>query len=657
MGPGAMVQGAMVQGAGSLTRRWTIPALAVALAASAPSAVAAPPRLSTAVLAEQPFIRQPRLSPDGTHVAAWLSVKGKEVLGVLPLDGKDPKLLSSGEAYDINWFRWAGNDTVLVSIGQTIPYLDDEAWMTRLIAYDFKTGAGRFIGSKREGLIGDDVLWIDPAGKSVLLAFQRTIYDYPSVSRVDLATNAAKQVVAPREDVWDWYADNDGVVRAGLGFAGTRWFMRYRATEAEAWRTVVRAAGDNEDAGFDAFRIFAGSDAGYRIMLNEATGRYALYRFDYARRERGALVFESPSNDIDDFDTDETSNTLLAASFVEEAPKVHWFDPAMGKLQSALDKALPGAQPRMVSRSRDDSVVMVRIGNASDPGAYYLYRAQARKISPFAEINAKLDPATLAATRYVSFKARDGLEIPAYLTLPPGREAKGLPLIVVPHGGPYDVRDDGGYDPEVQFLANRGYAVLQPQFRGSGGYGKPFSDKGAGQWGRAMQDDLDDGMDWLARQGTIDPKRVCLIGGSYGGYAALWGAVRNPERYRCAASFAGVSDLRRQLNFQVTFKVSKRYSKDWRRIVKGDDGFDLRTVSPLYAADRLKVPVLLMHGDLDQRVPFAQSKLLADKLKQAGKDYEFYPLKGEGHGFSTSANQQQWLDRLDAFLAKHNPAA
>ena len=222
--------------------------------------------------------------------------------------------------------------------------------------------------------------------------------------------------------------------------------------------------------------------------------------------------------------------------------------------------------------------------------------------------------------------------------------------------GPYGIRDDGTYDAEVQFLANRGYVVLQPEFRGSGGYGKSFYEKGEGQWGRAMQDDLDDGMDWLARQGTIDPKRVCLIGSSYGGYAALWGAVRNPERYRCAASFAGVSDLQRQLKYQIDFKISKRYRKDWRRTVQGEETFDLKTVSPLYTVDRLKVPVLLMHGDDDQRVPYKQSKLFADALKEAGKTYEFVTLKDEGHGFSTSANMQLWLDSLDAFLAKYNPA-
>jgi dipeptidyl aminopeptidase/acylaminoacyl peptidase len=323
--------------------------------------------------------------------------------------------------------------------------------------------------------------------------------------------------------------------------------------------------------------------------------------------------------------------------------------------QDLIDKAVGGRHVSIVSRSRDHSVMIVQLGASNDPGRFYIYRPDTGVMNMFARVNEKLASRDLTPTRYVSYTARDGLKIPAYLTLPAAKEPRNLPLIILPHGGPYDVRDDGTYDPEVQFLANRGYAVLQPEYRGSGGFGQPFYQKGEGQWGRAMQDDLDDGMDWLVKEGTVDPKRVCLVGASYGGYAALWGATRNPERYRCAASFAGISDLPRQLKFQIDFKISKRYRKDWRQQVQGEDTFDLKTVSPLFTLNKLKVPILLFHGDDDQRVPYKQSRLYAEALKVAGKDVEFVTLKGEGHSFSTSANMQLWLDRLDAFLAKYNP--
>ncbi|MEI6641827.1 MAG: S9 family peptidase [Novosphingobium sp.] len=627
-----------------------------------PAAPAGPPeKIPTTVLSQLPFITSPRLSPDGVRIAAYVTLKGRRLLGIFRPETGETKLINTGETLDLNWFRWAGNDRLLFSVGKTVPWDGDDAWQTRLILYDIAAGEQRFIGGKTEGLTGDDVLWIDPEGKSILLAFQQTIYDYPSVSMIDLGTNKAKQVVGQRTGVWDWYADDKGVVRAGFEFGENKWRMIYRAKDGDSFRTVVKADIGDDDAGFDAFRIYQGSDDGYRLMLNEATGHYALYRFNFATRTRGELVYEASGVDIDDFDTKADGSSLYAAWYTDDRPRAHWFDTELGEVQANIDKAVAGAvgdrAATIVSYSRDRVRMLVHLGGSNDPGRYYVFDQASGVMQLFAQTNDKLKTSQLTTTRYTSYKTRDGLEIPTYLTLPKGREAKNLPLVILPHGGPYDVRDDGTFDVEVQFLANRGYAVLQPEFRGSGGYGKSFYEKGEGQWGRAMQDDLDDGMDWLARQGTIDPKRVCIVGSSYGGYAALWGAVRNPERYRCAASFAGISDLKRQLKYQIAFKISKRYRKDWRKTVQGDDKFDLTTVSPLYAIDKLQVPLLLVHGDEDQRVPYKQSKLYADALAKAGKPYELVTLKGEGHGFSSDTNMQIWLDKLEAFLTKYNPAS
>jgi dipeptidyl aminopeptidase/acylaminoacyl peptidase len=330
-------------------------------------------------------------------------------------------------------------------------------------------------------------------------------------------------------------------------------------------------------------------------------------------------------------------------------------DPALSKLQAELDASFPGREAWVVSRSRDEKKVIIWAGSSSDPGRFFVEDLGTGDIKLLAEVNEKLRKQRLSPSRYVDYTARDGTRIYGYLTLPVGREPKNLPLVIMPHGGPYGVRDNGDYDSEVQFLANRGYAVLQPNYRGSASYGTEFSEKGEGQWGRKMQDDIDDGMDWLAGQGTIDPKRVCIVGGSYGGYAALWGATRNPERYRCAASFAGVTDVERQVKYARGF-MGRKSGKSWLDKVRGDKSFDLGTVSPLANVARLKVPVLIAHGDEDQRVPLKQSSLYVKALQQANKQHEFHLYKGEGHGLSKSENLKDYLERLGAFLAKHNPA-
>jgi dipeptidyl aminopeptidase/acylaminoacyl peptidase len=276
------------------------------------------------------------------------------------------------------------------------------------------------------------------------------------------------------------------------------------------------------------------------------------------------------------------------------------------------------------------------------------------KLSPLLDM-AVGQPAGLAEMRPVKYRARDGLEIPAFLTLPTGRKAERLPLVIKPHGGPFGIRDHLTFDPEVQMLANRGYAVLQPNYRGSGGYGLEFLRRGEGEWGRKMQDDLDDGMDWLAGQGIIDPKRVCIAGGSYGGYAAAWGATRNPERYRCAACYAGVFDLGAQLSYDDEF-LSSWSTRLFRRSMKGSTGFNLGGVSPLQQVERLQVPVLLVHGEEDSTVPVKQSQAYHGALARHAKPHEYYTIPNEVHGFTQKGSFAFYLAKLDAFLAAHNPA-
>lgn len=599
------------------------------------------------------------LSPDGRMLATRLSMQGHLFLGIVPIFGGDTRYLPLDVGdISLNWFRWAGNGTILLSIGKTVQYMGEDAYQTRLAAFDVATQKIRFLGEGEEGLKGDDVLWVDPEGKSMLMAYQRTIYDYPSVWSVEIATNKRKKVVDERPDVWDWYADQVGVVRAGFIYTNKSWEMIYRSGPADKFHSVVKAGYHDEEAGLDATRIFQNSDDGYRRLLNEKTGRYALYRYNFATRQRGEMVFGSALNDVEDFDTTEDGKQPFSASYTDSRDQVYWFDKELAEVQTSIDKALgEGQHGVIISRSRDHQVLIVRLGASNTPGAYYIYTLASGAMHRLARVNEHLAAVNLVPSRYVTYKARDGLDIPAYLTLPGGRDPKKLPLIILPHGGPFWVRDDGSFDEEVQFYANRGYAVLQPQFRGSKSFGKAFQDAGKGQWGRAMQDDLDDGMDWLVKQGIVDAGRVCLIGSSYGGYAAMWGAIRNPERYRCAASFAGVMDVARQVKYANSFDTDSSSREDWRKMVQGGDAaFDLKSISPQFNLGTLKVPLLVMHGDKDTRVPIKQSRLFVEALKAAGKPVDFYTLAGEGHGFSTTANEQQWFDRLDAFLAKYNPA-
>jgi dipeptidyl aminopeptidase/acylaminoacyl peptidase len=623
-----------------------------------PVAVAAaespPPRIPAAVFARKPDYWDPSLSPGGAQVLARTSFNGRERVVIHNLVTGKALLLPSPDDAQVDWFDWAGDGRVLISLGWTRTIDGEENYVTRLVVFDIASGTSKLLGDRHAGVEGDDVLYLDPAGQWLLLSMQQSRDEYPTVFRYDLATGARTVVVKPRADVWEWYADSEGVVRAGLGFLDRSWFMLYRKGADETFRKLGHASYDDDSAGLALLGLASGSDEGY-LLSAEKTGRYALYRYDYATQQLGDLVYEHPTNDVDDYVLSRDGTRVLAVSFTDDRDRVVWLDPALRACQEQLDARFPGKSVLFLPRDEARERFIVWVGGANDPGSFYVFSTSTGDLQQLARINGQLDPAQLAPTEYTSYQARDGLVIPAFLTLPRGRGARGLPLIVMPHGGPYDVRDLMGYDAEVQFLANRGYVVLQPNYRGSSGYGTEFAARGEGQWGRAMQDDLDDGVDWLASRGIVDPQRVCLYGSSYGGYAALWGVTRNPEKYRCAASFAGVTDVARQLKY-VSYQLSGEERGDWQHTVRGEKGFELDSISPLEQVKRLTRPVLLAHGDADKQVPYKQTALYRDALVKAGKPHEFVSYPGEGHGFANQDNFANWLTRLDAFLQANNPA-
>lgn len=629
-------------------------ALAAALTFATPvHGQQAVPKLPTTVFAQLPAMRKPVLSPDGHRIVARATTNGRGRLVLLDADQPEvkPKVIDIGNA-NVAALQWAGNKRLLMQVLSTdYVYGVVPVPILRLLAIDTDSGSSRVVDKKSDGLYAGDVLYADPTGSWALVASQDDIYSYPSVKRVDLATGNATLVEKARTDVWDWYADDEGVVRAGIAYEGRKWTVWYRDKAGDPLKKTRGKFAKDDDSAVD--RVMFGPNNNGWIVTNERTGRFGLYRYDFATGAVGEAIFENPEVDLDDVSYDPTSGTIYGISYQDDRPRVKWIDPKWQALQQKLDRALPSATNTVVDTSDDKKRYLVWSGGASDPGRYFLLDTANWRMHPVVEPYL-MDAAQMAEVRPVHYQARDGLKIPAYLTTPKGREAKNLPLIVLPHGGPF-ARDDWTFDPIVQFLANRGYAVLQPQFRGSTGYGRDFASKGYGEFGKKMQDDLDDGVDWLVKTGQVDAKRVCIMGMSYGGYAALWGAVRNPDRYRCAVSWAGVSDLDALMKYDRKSFSAVRYFREWRAKV-ARDAKDLSAVSPIKYADKIKIPVFISHGENDARVPVKQSHLMVDALTKSKADVTSVFYKSSSHDFDSGADFYDWLQRLDAFLAKHNPA-
>lgn len=621
--------------------------------APAAAAETRPTLIPTAHFAGRSQLSNAQLSPDGNQFALETEINGETYIFLYDADTRATTRQFAIGKMELEWFRWAGNDKILISLAQPGSFYGSDVRYTRLVLVHLHDRWVEMLGRRNPVVDGDDVIHIARDGSYALVSVQRDIYSYPSVYRYELARDGnISEVQRPREGVWNWYADDAGVVRIGSGWVNRRLRIFYRSSADGDLKLVGRLKEDDGDDKFwDVAQIVSGSDRGY-VMQANADGRVGLHLFDYARREIVETVYENADWDVEDALI--RDGKPIGAFYTDDRERAVWFDNESKRDHALLEQALTEDEVWITSRAHDDSRMLVYAGGEADPGAIYVYTPGQKRLDQFADLRPKLDFRNLAKPRPVSFTARDGTKIPAYLTLPRGRGEKNLPLIVLPHGGPFWVRDKLQYRDEVQLLANRGYAVLQPNFRGSGGYGEAFHQLGAGQIGRKMQDDLDDAMDWAVEQGFADASRVCMVGGSYGGYAALWAVIRNPERYRCAASWAGVTDWDRMLKYDRRF-LSRKGRQQWEGLIAGE-GTDLDAVSPYRLAPSLTRPVLLAHGTSDSNVPFSQFNRFRDAAKGAPVQPVTLVIKDEGHSLSKPENEQAWYDALVAFLAEHNPA-
>lgn len=613
--------------------------------------------------AELPMMVEPQLSPNGMHLAARVARNGELLLMIASIADEPNRVrtLSLGEN-DLNWWRWVNDDWLIAGIGSETS-VQGMPWSISRVASIKRDGSKINILAKNVAAQnGDDVIWVASDGSPrILLAYQSSIYDdeagfWPQVDEVDVTNGRMRPVVQPRRNVMSWYADATGAVRMGVGYEDTTRMAKllYRDDGRSNFRVIDRA-NRRRDESMVVPMLFT-ADPGKAIASDDHEGTNALYEYDLTRLELGKKIFAAPGFDIDGIERDTAGTGLAGVRYTADGPEVHWFDEGLAKIQADIDKAV-GAQrrARIVSTSRDHQRMIVHVGSADQPGTYYYYDTSAGVMSSLSKISQNFGPGIhLSPVRTIRYKARDGLEITAVLTLPAGRDPKNLPLILMPHGGPF-ARDSEEWDWWVQFLAYRGYAVLQPNYRGSSGYGTALAEKGEGQWGLAMQDDLNDAVDWTVKEGIADAKRVCIVGASYGGYAAMRGAQRDGGRYRCAISYAGVSDLSAMMRYDGRF-LNHGTRKDWMK----QQAPDFASVSPINFAGQLSTPILLMHGRKDRRVQVSQSREMAEKLKAAGKiagrDYIYVEQPLADHFFSRQADRLDFLQRMDAFLKEHNPA-
>jgi len=626
---------------------------ALALVAVSQSIVAAPlpDAVPVEVFAALPAIENPKLSPDGTRIAGKIGINGKQLLLVQPLfgDGK-PSALAEGKI-DINWWEWVNDNWLVLGVGDDDVVYDEDVYVTRIagVSADMKTI--KWVDPDRSGIDADDVIWYAEDGSPrILLSKETGILNetqwYPSVFNVDVSTGKAKLVVPSIEEVWDWDADASGTVRYGVIWRdGKKVGVVYRGPSGGKFERVM--FGKREEDSIPEPSVFRAD--GSALAFDDGDGREAVYELSLPSFTLGKKVVGDQRYDVETIITNQAGNDLAGFRVVDKRSHIEWLDPNLKDVQSGLDQTLGAGNGRIVSWSRDRKKILVEVGTPSQAGGLYYWNTDGARMDRIAWNNTTLKSRTLSSVSTIEYKARDGISIEAVLTLPRGRPAKALPLIVMPHGGP-GARDSERFDWWVQYLAELGYAVIQPNYRGSTGYGKAFYDRGKGEWGLKMQDDLIDAIGWATAQGIADPKRVCIVGASYGGYAAMRGAQRDAAHYRCAVSYAGISDLGAMLRYDRNL-LGKGVVDYWKKQAP-----DFAAVSPKFHAAEFGAPILIAHGVEDKRVPVKQSRMLVSELQKAGKPYEYLEQKFGDHHFSRSEDRLDFLKAMKAFLDKYNPA-
>ncbi len=623
--------------------------------------------------------KEVRISPDGEHLAASSIIDGKVVLSIIDLKNNTGLTIRPRDDDEVYKFWWVSSERIVYSVAQHVGNLEVPASTGELFAVnadgkrsevlfgyrasDSSSGStGSHIAQKQSEYASawmlDDLRDDDD---NALITVQRTNLTHVAssggeslhreVRRIDVRTGKNRSITAAPLPNVEFLADHHGEVRFAAGLDNQqKQKVYYREGDGKEWQMVS----DEAVKGDVVWPVmFNRAGDGVYFACGGAKGRGGLCLWDVGKRtfknlwsgiDSGASGFEQTFDEQDLFAIrsmpGRTAVTLLDKS-AEEA-----------KVLVSLMQQFPGEDVHFGNASKDGSKAIVIVEGDRDPGSFYLYDAKTKKLSFLLARAPWIKPEAMAVMEPFSIKARDGLSLHGFLTRPPGKEeAKDLPMVVFVHGGPHGISDVWEYEPIVQMLASRGYAVLQVNYRGSGGYGVAFQKAGYREWGGKMQDDVTDATRWAIEQGAADAKRVCIFGGSFGGYAALQGAVREPDLYQCTIGYVGVYDLRLM---KSRGDIPQSFSGEgYLDMVLGSDDNVLAQRSPINQIERIKADVMLIVGGLDKRVPPVQGENLRNAMLKRGKKVEWLYQPTEGHGFYDEGNVETLYERVLAFLDRN----
>ena len=619
-----------------------------------------------------------KLSPGARYLAVRGSAPGeRDFLMVVDLRTNSGKIVAKYSNADIGDFRWINDQRLVFNThekeagqgnAQDAPGLYAvDADGGRFVELADRTGGQQTTGTRTvRKLLPWNTYMLDQDGgqDSDYIYVTQPILDtgyhevrHVELLRVNTVTGFSQKVSRPRE-VRGWMLDHKGEPRLATSYDKNLVTLHYLDPATKAWRDLASYPmfGDGSAA---VAPLGFGPDGTLYVEARGSKATTAIYTFNFGTGKiNPEPVLSAPGYD---FDGGLVSNRdkVLGVRFRTDAASNEWFDGGMKQIQAEVDKLLPITVNLIsVPAQADSPWVLVQAYSDIVPSYFALYNKETKLLNKVGESRPGIQPAQMGRQQFVRYKARDGLEIPALLTLPAGAKRTKLPLVVLVHGGPYVRGASWGWSPQSQFLASRGYAVLEPEFRGSTGFGVKHFKAGWKQWGLAMQDDIADGVHWAVGKGIVDAKRVCIAGASYGGYATLMGLVKDPDLYKCGINWVGVTDI--GLLFNSGWNFTSDASDEWKAYgmpeLIGDpvkDAAQLKATSPLQQAARITQPLLLAYGSVDMRVPITHGTKFRDAVTRTNQNVEWVEYPEEGHGWSLEKNRIDFWTRVENFLDRH----
>jgi dipeptidyl aminopeptidase/acylaminoacyl peptidase len=627
---------------------------------------------ATAQVDLEPFLKKDQfstitISPTGEYYAIAVQTGDRTGLQIIRrADKKATTGVNPGKNRHIQNIEWVNSNRILFSVAEKyFGEMDQPQSTGEIFSANAETGQsellvgqrvaapqmGTRIQKKKEELIYAWVVDDLPADDQWVIITTSPFGADPSrrAERLDVYTGEREFIARAPVSAADFATDSAGVVRFAWG-AGIDNVSKlfYRDGDKSEWQLI------NDEASTRVIEVPIGFSADNKtayLQVEHAQGPDSIVALNLATKARTEALRDPNVDPLSIIRSFDAASAPVGAVFMDGIPKTQFFDKTApeARLQRSLEAAFAGRKVEVTSTTKDGKLAVVWAGSANNPGEYYLFDTVAKSANLIFSSRGAIDPETMAEVRPVEFKARDGLAMHGYLTLPKGSAGKNLPTVIMPHGGPFGIFDKWEFDDDAQMLAKAGYAVLQINYRGSANYGRSFSHAGSLEWGGKMQDDLTDATKWAVAQGISDAGRICMYGASYGGYASLTGVAKEPQLYRCAVGYVGVYDLPMMV---ADKKNDSKSNATWLREWVGE-GDMLAATSPTNMADRIKVPVLLVAGEEDKIAPAAHTKKMENALRKAGGSVETLYVASEGHGFYVEANKRAYYTKLLAFLGRN----